>query len=72
MQNSFIIMSCNVWDEKTDCSDVAVGQAEGRPKSRTEKCLFRKKKRVDRTTFAVRTTGRPYGTSTRVSPENNF
>ena len=72
MQNSFVIMSHNVRDEKTDCSDVAVGRAEGRPKNRTEKCLFRKKKCVDRMTFAVCTTGRPYGTSARVSPENNF
>ena len=72
MQNSFIIMSRNMCDEKTDCSDVAVGRAEGQPKNRTEKCLFHEKKCVNRMTFAVRTTGRPYGTSARVSPENNF
>ena len=72
MQTSFIIMNGNVCDEKIDCSDLAVGQAQADQKSRTEKCLFCEKKCVDRTTLAVHTTGRPYRTSTHILLENNF
>ena len=65
-------MNRNVCDEKIDCSDLAVGRAKGQPKNCTEKCLFREKKRIDCTTLAVHMTGRPYETSTRILPENNF
>ena len=34
----------------------------GRQKSHTKKCLSRENKRVNRTTFAIRTTSRPYET----------
>ena len=72
MQTSFIIMNSNVCDEKIDCSDLAVGRAQADRKSHTEKCLFREKKCIDRTTLAVRTTGRPYRTSAHILLENNF
>ena len=72
MQTSFIIMNSNVCDEKIDCSDLADGRAQANQKSCTEKCLFHKKKCVDRTTLAVRTTGRPYRTSAHILLENNF
>ena len=72
MQTSFIIMNSNVCDEKIDCSDLAVSQAQADQKSHTEKCLFREKKCINCTTLAVRMTGRPYRTSTHILLENNF
>ena len=44
----------------------------GRPKSRTKKCLFREKKCVNHTTFAVLTTGQLHETSTCIYLKNNF
>ena len=44
----------------------------GQPKSRTKKCLFRKKKCVDHMTFAVHMTGQLYVTSAHILLENNF
>ena len=72
MQTSFIIMNSKVCDEKIDCSDLAVGRAQANQKSHIEKCLFCKKKCVDRTTLAVHMTGRPYRTSAHILLENNF
>ena len=72
MQILFTIMNHNVCDEKIDCSDFGSRPGTGRPKSHTEKCLFRKKKCVDRTTLAIRTTGRPYRTSAHILLNNNF
>ena len=65
-------MNSNMCDEKIDCSDLAVGRAQADQKSRTEKCLFHEKKCINRMTLAVRTTGRPYRTSTRILLENTF
>ena len=72
MQASFIIMNSNVCDEKIDCSDLAVSQAQANQKSHTEKFLFCEKKCIDRMTLAVCTTGRPYRTSARILLENTF
>ena len=52
-------MNRKVCDEKIDCSDIGSRPGAGRPKRRTEKCFFCEKKRVDRTTLATRTKGRP-------------
>ena len=46
--------------------------ATGQPISQMKKHFFSEKKCVDRTTFAVCTTGQPYGTSAHISLENNF
>ena len=72
MQTSFSTINSIMCDEKIDCSYFGSRPGIGRPKSRTKKCLFREKKAVDRTTLAIRTTGRPYRTSARILPENNF
>ena len=43
MQTSFIIMNSNVCDEKIDCSDLAVGQAQADQKAIQESVYFVKR-----------------------------
>ena len=56
MQTSFIIMNSNVCDEKIDCSDLAVGQAQADRKVIQKSVYFTEKKCIDCTTLVVRTT----------------